>query len=821
MDGNIEQDAIDRAYLFSRTTALIVLVLSCLVLVGWLLQSDILKGLIPGQTVVRPMAALSIALISVSLVLLSPPHRSVPQILAGRFCALIAMFLGIAATLEYLSNTNFGIDDLFCRFANDNAGLIGIATSGRMWPMAAVNSALLGIALITIDKECKGGWHPAQLLCLAALLLSFPTLIGYAFGIFALCRPEYFAFMPLSTGLMFAALSIGTLVSRIEFGPGAILLKKSPVGFMCRRMFAMLLAYPIILGLLRYACNLLGLTRGEISTTVLCFLIAISAPYVVWRISILLSTSEDKAREQTQLSALSASVSSTLVRAGTMRELLQGCVEAIVEYLDTAFARIWTVDESGKYLILQASAGLYTHINGGHARIAIGEYKVGLIASEQKPHLTNDVQNDPRVSNREWAKQEGMTAFAGHPLMVGQKLVGVVALFSRHPLSQVTITALDSIADHIALGIERKAEEYAHSQLAGIVQTSNDAIIGNDLKGKIIYWNSAAELLYGYMDNEVIGHPSSILCPNDRLDDFDKIFERVKQGEYLQNYETVRQRKDGNLVDISLTISPIKDCGDNITGFSDIARDVTERKLAAEATKQLLLLQEREDFMFTLTHDLKNPLIGANRILEQLVQGEFGNIPQEPADVLMQLKESNIALVALIQNIIEVYRYERDTRTVVLTELDLRELVTSCLNEFTPVANSRNIKITTKVPDRQIPVLAEANSMRRVLHNLMDNAIKFSPENASVEISLHHDNGSMILRVHNSGESIAAEDREFLFQRFWQGTQGKRYVAGSGLGLYLCHKVVASHHGTITCTSDEISGTTFTVILPVCESATE
>ena len=145
----------------------------------------------------------------------------------------------------------------------------------------------------------------------------------------------------------------------------------------------------------------------------------------------------------------------------TIREILQQCAEAVVHNLDAAFARIWTLNEKENVLELQASAGMYTHIDGSHSRIPVGKFKIGLIAQERMPHLTNNLINDPHISDKDWAKQEGIIAFAGYPLIIKEHLVGVVAIFSRKPLTEFTQRALASAADIIALGIDRKCAETA------------------------------------------------------------------------------------------------------------------------------------------------------------------------------------------------------------------------------------------------------------------------------------------------------------------------------------------------------------------------
>jgi len=167
------------------------------------------------------------------------------------------------------------------------------------------------------------------------------------------------------------------------------------------------------------------------------------------------SRQDQSAGGQFRLVALSADVGRALTTRDIQADMLRGCVEAMVTHLDAAFARIWVLDEAENVLVLCASAGQYTHLDGPHGRVPVGQFKIGLIAQERQPHLTNAVVGDPRVSDQEWARREGMVAFAGYPLVVDGRLVGVVALFARQPLAAATLLALGSVADQIGVGVER------------------------------------------------------------------------------------------------------------------------------------------------------------------------------------------------------------------------------------------------------------------------------------------------------------------------------------------------------------------------------
>jgi PAS domain S-box-containing protein len=176
-----------------------------------------------------------------------------------------------------------------------------------------------------------------------------------------------------------------------------------------------------------------------------------------------------------------------LTAGRTARGMLQRCAEALVRHLNAAFARIWTLDEERGVLELQASAGQYTHIDGRHGRVPLGQFKIGLIAQERRAVATNDVISDPHIHDKDWAAREGMVAFAGHPLIVDNHVVGVMALFSRHPLTDFTLDDLAAIADAIAQGLERlRAEAAIQAKQAELMRVARIVTVG-ELLGSIAH----------------------------------------------------------------------------------------------------------------------------------------------------------------------------------------------------------------------------------------------------------------------------------------------------------------------------------------------
>jgi PAS domain S-box-containing protein len=177
--------------------------------------------------------------------------------------------------------------------------------------------------------------------------------------------------------------------------------------------------------------------------------------------------------EGARQAALGEDVGAALNESGNLWIILQRCAAAIVRHLDAAFTRIWTLNEEENVLELQASAGVYTHLRGAHSRVPVGKFKIGLIAQERLPYLTNDIAGDPRIHDKEWARREGMVAFAGYPLLVEDRLVGVLAMFAKERLAEATLNALASVANTIAQGIERKRAEESLRAYAARLNRSN------------------------------------------------------------------------------------------------------------------------------------------------------------------------------------------------------------------------------------------------------------------------------------------------------------------------------------------------------------
>ncbi|MGE0823453.1 MAG: sigma 54-interacting transcriptional regulator [Candidatus Binatia bacterium] len=287
--------------------------------------------------------------------------------------------------------------------------------------------------------------------------------------------------------------------------------------------------------------------------------------------------------EQARQAAVRADVSAAFSKPADLREILRGCAEAIVRHVGAAFARLWTPTEDGDMLELQASAGLYTHLDGLHSRIPVGQLKIGLIAAERKPHLTNDVTNDAQVTDQVWARSEGMVAFAGYPLIVEGRLIGVMAMFARERLSAATLDTLGSVADLIAQGIERKhAEEKLRRSEANLLEAQRLSRTGSwthDVSSGTVTTSPEALRIFGVKPDE---DPSTAEFFFTRIHSEDRPLE-------VRNYERARLAKasfeseyrivlpDGSIKHVHNIGHPIVNEAGELLKFVGTTMDVTEQ----------------------------------------------------------------------------------------------------------------------------------------------------------------------------------------------------------------------------------------------------
>jgi PAS domain S-box-containing protein len=239
--------------------------------------------------------------------------------------------------------------------------------------------------------------------------------------------------------------------------------------------------------------------------------------------------------------------------------------------------------------------------------------------------------------------------------------------------------------------------------------------------------------------------------------------------------------------------------------------------LSVDATERVQLDQQRSDFVATLAHDLQTPVIASDRALALLLDKASKSLSPDLLNLVSMLKKNNQNLLHMIESLLDVYHYEEGARALYFDDVDMRLLASTCIEELTALADEQGVILTSRLPRRAVIAKADRTAIRRVLTNLLDNAIKFTPRGGTIEVAVAAENDEVLLEVTDSGVGVPPEDLQRLFDRYWHGRGHKTYKASSGLGLYLCQQIVDAHKGRIEVESEVGKMTTFKVYLPIVQ----
>jgi PAS domain S-box-containing protein len=363
----------------------------------------------------------------------------------------------------------------------------------------------------------------------------------------------------------------------------------------------------------------------------------------------------------------------------------------------------------------------------------------------------------------------------------------------------------------------RKAAEEASQRLVAIVESSDDAIVSKDLNGIVTSWNRAAERMFGFTAKEMIGRPITTIIPPELRDDETKILATITLGERIEHFETVRVKKNGEMVDVSLTVSPVKDESGRIIGAAKIARDITDRK----KSEKLLLMTERlaavGRLAATVAHEINNPL---EAITNLIYLAKTASSPAAVANFLTSAEEQLASVSHLTRQTLGFYR-----ETGGMRRIDLNEIISSLLMVFGAKAHNKGIELHQEI-NTDLAIFATPGEIRQLVANLLGNSIDAIHGTGQIRIrassSRHWVDGreaGVRITVSDTGIGIPTEVRPRIFEPFFTT---KRDV-GTGLGLWVCKKIVDNHHGAMQIRSSVTPGKSWTAVsifLPLNQPAT-
>jgi signal transduction histidine kinase len=558
---------------------------------------------------------------------------------------------------------------------------------------------------------------------------------------------------------------------------------------------------------------------------------------------------------QARQALLVGEIGVALTRESELSPMLERCTSAIVRHLDAAFARVWTLDSARGELVLQASSGLYTHLDGPHARVPLGRYKIGQIAQTGEPHLSNSVIEDPQV-DRLWARRNGMVGFAGYPLKVEGRVIGVLALFARHKLPNAAIGSIAAVADAIAIGIERKAADAGREAAERQLRSQADRLellheIGKQLSaehdlaplaqkianlttrlsgaqfGAFFYF--AVEGGRVHRQAAFAGIPREAFAP---LADHPVLRDTLENHELIRCDDLRRDPRHAFELDVpirSYLAVPVtgragKGVGALVFGherpgaFSGAAEWLVEGVVAQAAiamdnarlfdeANQLIEQLERtnrdlDQFAYVASHDLKAPLRGISN-LSQWIEDDLGEKMDEQGLYHMRLLRGRVnRLEGLIEGILAYSRADRNPGDV--TEVDVAQLARDVWELLSPPESAR-IVIAHDLPMLRSPRIP----LQQILMNLVSNAIKYNPDRELiVEIGAERRGEHWALFVKDNGVGIAPEYHDRIWGLF-QTLEARDKVESTGIGLAVVRKIVETRGGKSWIESAAGAGATF------------
>jgi PAS domain S-box-containing protein len=368
------------------------------------------------------------------------------------------------------------------------------------------------------------------------------------------------------------------------------------------------------------------------------------------------------------------------------------------------------------------------------------------------------------------------------------------------------------------------------ARLAAIVSSSDDAIVSKTLDGVITSWNAGAERMFGFTAAEAVGRHITMIIPKDRHPEEDTVLARLRRGERVDHFETVRMRKDGTLLDISLTVSPVLDASGKVVGASKIARDISDRKAIERARAELLAREQdaraaaeeantlKDDFLAVLSHELRTPLTTAMGWARLIDAGQVP--PEDQRRGISAIRRSLDQQLRLINDLLDISAIAAGKMQLAPVFLDVADLIRLATEEWRATAAAAKIEITA-VFDGPMSIYGDPERLNQAFSNLMANAMKFTPQGGRVSVSVGPSGSEGHIVVSDTGRGIEPQFLPHVFEKFRQAEGSRsRAVGGVGLGLAIVRSIVELHGGQIRVDSDGLGkGSTFTITLPLASAA--
>ncbi|WP_158275205.1 cell wall metabolism sensor histidine kinase WalK [Pedobacter sp. HMWF019] len=352
-----------------------------------------------------------------------------------------------------------------------------------------------------------------------------------------------------------------------------------------------------------------------------------------------------------------------------------------------------------------------------------------------------------------------------------------------------------------------RSMEEKSATLSAIIKSSDDAIVSKTLDGIITSWNSSAERIFGYNEQEMIGQPILKIIPEDRQDEEVEILSKLRRGIRVDHFETKRLTKNGILLDVSLTISPVRNTAGAIIGLSKIARDISEKKLEEH---------RKHNFVAMVSHELKTPLTAITAYIQILLQVSKKDSNPFYLTTLTRAEAQAKKMISMIQDFLSLARLEEGKIQINKEKFELHPLIKDLAEDAQFLTRKHTINL---VSCDNIWIYGDPEKLGHVIMNLLNNAIKYSPEGGAITIHCEKQNDYIKISVKDEGVGISPIDQKRLFERFYRVNNDKiKTVSGFGIGLYLASEILRFHDSKIQVESQEGIGSIFSFSLNIHHS---
>ncbi len=504
-------------------------------------------------------------------------------------------------------------------------------------------------------------------------------------------------------------------------------------------------------------------------------------------------------------------------RSTSLAEIYDSALEAIASGLGCERASILLADAAGTMRFVR-----WRGLSEGYRKAVEGHSPWSPDQQNPQPVCVPDIdESDVPEALRTVIKSEGIGALAFMPMAANGCLMGKFTAYYAQPHA-FTKEELDlglTIARQLCFAIVHKRAEEGNARLAAIVEHSDDAIVGKDLHGIIKSWNRGAERIFGYTADEAVGQSITLLIPADRQHEESEILARIRRGETVSHYHTIRRRKDGTLFDISLTVSPIRNGRGEVIGASKIARDITDQRRASEKLEQAVqertaslqeAIAQMEEFSYTVSHDLRAPLRGMQTYSKALLEDFSQQLGPEGTHYVHRLLENANRLDKMILDVLTFSRFGR--AELKMERVCLSKLVGALVDQL---LQGSSAEIQLKPLE---DVLGHEPSLTQAISNLLSNAVKFARPGVRprVKIWTQRQNGEVRLWIEDNGIGIEPRYQHRLFNLF-ERIHPKLKYEGTGVGLAIVRKAAERMGGQVGVDSDGVNGSRFWIQLPAAE----